>query len=102
MRKQLETKALIIWAMFMCIFWVGVSNATELTPKMSGEQLMCIIIGGKWIDNVCVKSAEVKTRVSKCNPLICLITWDGKRINSECVKQDTEPGQMPSSTTPRH
>jgi hypothetical protein len=44
----------------------------------------------------------VKTRVSKCNPLICLITWDGKRINSECVKQDTEPGQMPSSTTPRH
>jgi hypothetical protein len=105
MRKQLEIKALIMWVVFMCIFWMGVSNATDLEPKMSDEQLKCIIMGGKWIDNMCVKSAKSDPLIPKCDPFVCLMTWNGKCINDECVKQEFDTGSMLSPSNkikPKH
>lgn len=106
MKKQLEMKALIIWAMFMCVLWIGVANANEtMSKKMSDEQLKCIIMGGQWVDNTCVKSAKIDNTVPKCDPFVCLITWNGKCINGECVKQypDTNMVLTPQNTSkPKH
>ena len=122
MKRQLEIVCLIVWVVFLSIIFVNNVPAAEPMPlsitgtpaptptateKMSGEQFVCILSGGKWIDNACIKPARSERTVPSptpgCNPLICHLTWHGKCINGECVKQDTEPGQMPSpTTTPRH
>ena len=123
MKRQLEIVCLIAWVVILCIVFVENVPASEPTPlsitgtptstptageKMSSQQFVCILTGGKWIDNMCIKPAKTQPTTSStpspsCNPLICHLTWHGKCINGECVKQDTEPGQMPSpTTTPRH
>lgn len=122
MKRQLEIVCLIVWVVFLSVIFVNNVPAagpfplsTTGTPvptptaaeKLSGQQFICVLSGGKWIDNACVMPAKSERTVPSptpgCNPLICMITYHGKCVDGKCVGQNSDPTQMPTSTTaPKH
>ena len=103
MKRQLEIVCLIVWVVILCIAFAKNVPAAEPLPTqtISSEQFVCILTGGKWVNNACVKPARPvpTTPVSDCNPLVCMITYRGKCIDGKCVTQ--EGATMPT-THPKH
>jgi hypothetical protein len=108
MKRQLEIVCLIVWVAILCVIFAENVPAAEPTPaeKMSSQQFVCVLSGGKWINDACVMPARSERTVPSptpgCNPLICMITYHGKCVDGKCVGQNSDPTQMPSSTNPRH
>jgi hypothetical protein len=84
---------------------ISIASAQEPTPTVSKETLMirCILSGGAWKDNECVKTTPTPTgqptpttatEPLACNPLVCMLQHKGKCINNVCI-----PNYSSNSTT---